>query len=52
MKKLLGYSLFAGLFLLIGMFLADTEIGEATKSAAKSARSRRFVIAWPARSPT
>jgi alkyl sulfatase BDS1-like metallo-beta-lactamase superfamily hydrolase len=44
MKKLLGYTLFAVLFLLIGMFLGDTDIGEATRSTAKTAQSKAIEV--------
>jgi alkyl sulfatase BDS1-like metallo-beta-lactamase superfamily hydrolase len=44
MKKLLGYTLFAGLFLLIGMFLTDTEIGQVAKTTAKSARNKAIEV--------
>lgn len=44
MKKLLGYTLFAIIFLLLGMLLADTRVGEVAKSTAKSARSAAIEV--------
>ena len=34
MKKLLGYTLFAIVFLLIGMLLADTKVAEVARTTA------------------
>ena len=44
MKKLLGYTLFASLFLLIGMFLGDTKVADVAKTTAKSARSKAVEV--------
>src|SRR5210317_1389968 len=44
MKKLLGYTVFAIIFLLIGMLLADTKVGEVAKTTAKSARSKAIDV--------
>ena len=44
MKKLLGYTLFAVVFLLIGMLLADTKVAEVARSTAKSASSKAIEV--------
>jgi alkyl sulfatase BDS1-like metallo-beta-lactamase superfamily hydrolase len=44
MKKLLGYTLFAIVFLLIGMLLADTKVAEVARSTAKSASSKAIEV--------
>ncbi|MEH6634608.1 MAG: MBL fold metallo-hydrolase [Halioglobus sp.] len=44
MKKLLGYAVFAALFVLIGMLLADTRIADVARSTAKSASSRAIEV--------
>ena len=40
MKNLLGYAAFALFFTLIGMFLADTEVADGARSAARSVSSK------------
>src|SRR5210317_1072778 len=44
MKKLLGYTLFAIVFLLIGMLLADTKVAEVARTTAKSASSKAIEV--------
>jgi len=44
MKKLLGYTLFAIVFLLIGMLLADTRVAEVARTTAKSASSKAIEV--------
>ena len=44
MKKLLGYTLFAAVFLLIGMLLADTKVAEVARTTAKSASSKAIEV--------
>ena len=44
MKKLLGYTLFAIVFLLIGMLLADTKVAEVARTTAKSAGSKAIEV--------
>ena len=44
MKKLLGYTLFAAVFLLIGMLLADTKVAEVARTSAKSASSKAIEV--------
>jgi alkyl sulfatase BDS1-like metallo-beta-lactamase superfamily hydrolase len=44
MKKLLGYTLFAIVFLLIGMLLADTRVAEVARTTAKSAGSKAIEV--------
>ena len=44
MKKLLGYTVFATLFVLIGMLLADTKIADVARSTAKSASSKAIEV--------
>ena len=44
MKKLLGYTLFAVVFLLIGMLLADTKVAEVARTTAKSASSKAIEV--------
>ena len=44
MKKLLGYTVFAALFVLIGMLLADTKIADVARSTAKSASSKAIEV--------
>jgi alkyl sulfatase BDS1-like metallo-beta-lactamase superfamily hydrolase len=44
MKKLLGYTFFAAVFLLIGMLLADTKVAEVARTTAKSASSAAIEV--------
>ena len=44
MKKLLGYALFAVVFLLIGMLLADTKVADVARTTAKSASSKAIEV--------
>ena len=44
MKKILAYTLFAIVFLLIGMLLADTKVAEVARTTAKSASSKAIEV--------